>query len=82
MRGGAYQVVAVSGGFVEVSDDHVIILADSAEKSSDIDMERARSSAERAQRRIAEGEGDVDFNRATEALERANNRLKVRGQLK
>lgn len=79
---GAFQVVAVSGGFVEVSSDHVIVIADSAERASDIDIERAREAAERARRRVVEAPAELDTERARNALERANNRLRVTGHLK
>jgi F-type H+-transporting ATPase subunit epsilon len=66
---------AVHGGFVEVSNDRVIILSDVAELASQIDVERARQSRERAERR----EGDMDDVEAEAALRRAYARLEAAG---
>jgi F-type H+-transporting ATPase subunit epsilon len=49
---GADEVIAVHGGFVEVSNDTVTILSDAAEVGSQIDVERARRSAEQAEARL------------------------------
>ncbi|MGI8923466.1 MAG: F0F1 ATP synthase subunit epsilon [Fimbriimonadales bacterium] len=73
---GQEQKVAVSGGFVEASGDHVIILADSAERGVDIDRARAESAASRAKDRLANRDG-IDTPRAKSALERAENRLRL-----
>ncbi|SDK15016.1 F0F1 ATP synthase subunit epsilon [Sediminibacillus albus] len=69
--------LAVNGGFVEVRPDKVTILAQSAEKPSDIDVERARKAKERAERRLQTKQDDIDFRRAEHALRRAINRLDV-----
>jgi F-type H+-transporting ATPase subunit epsilon len=69
--------IAVSGGFLEVRPDKVTILAQSAEKPGDIDVERARRAKERAERRLEAKKDDVDFKRAELALKRAVNRLNV-----
>ncbi|WP_416151898.1 F0F1 ATP synthase subunit epsilon [Salipaludibacillus sp. HK11] len=72
------ELLAVSGGFMEVRPDEVNILAESAERPSDIDISRARASKERAQRRLDEAKRDnIDFKRAEMALKRAVNRLEV-----
>jgi F-type H+-transporting ATPase subunit epsilon len=71
--------LAVSGGFVEVGPDHVTILAETAERPSEIDAPRARSARERAEGRLG-GRGveeEVDFPRALQALARAQTRLQV-----
>jgi len=70
---------AVSGGFVEVRENKAILLAETAERTDEIDRERAMASRERAQKRLAEKESDVDIVRAKRALLRAVNRLKVVG---
>ncbi len=70
--------VAVSGGFAEVSDDKVTILAESAEHGREIDLDRAQSARERAEQRIAQTrEVEMDFIRAEAALRRAVVRIKV-----
>jgi F-type H+-transporting ATPase subunit epsilon len=78
---GRKREVAVSGGFMEVSLDHGIrIMAESAEFAEDIDVPRAESAKERAQRRISDydpAKQDTDIARAEAALKRALNRLQV-----
>ncbi|TCT26411.1 ATP synthase F1 subcomplex epsilon subunit [Melghiribacillus thermohalophilus] len=69
--------IAVSGGFLEVRPDKVTVLAQAAEKPSDIDVERARKAKERAERRLQAKQDDIDFKRAELALKRALNRLDV-----
>lgn len=70
--------VFVSGGFAEALPDRVTILAETAERRRDIDLERAKSALERARRRLAgEVEKDTDFIRAKAALDRALYRVKV-----
>jgi F-type H+-transporting ATPase subunit epsilon len=68
---------ATSGGFVEVRDNKVVMLAETAERSDEIDIERAQSAKERAQKRIAEKKLETEAERARAALSRALNRLKV-----
>lgn len=76
-------LVAVSGGFLEVRPDQVTVLAQAAEKSDEIDIERALAAKERAERRLQlSKQDDVDFRRAELALKRAINRLKVSGNFK
>jgi F-type H+-transporting ATPase subunit epsilon len=68
---GGREVAAVHGGFVEVSDDHVKILSDLAELSSQIDVERARRARERAEAAVQRGDDDhatADLARATARL--------------
>jgi F-type H+-transporting ATPase subunit epsilon len=71
--------VVVSGGFAEVRNDKVIILADSAERPEEIDRARAEQAKERAERRLSgRGSDDAtDYARATAALARALTRLQT-----
>ncbi|MGG3469481.1 F0F1 ATP synthase subunit epsilon [Neobacillus pocheonensis] len=78
LKDGKEELIAVSGGFLEVRPDQVTILAQSAEKGSDIDVERALRAKERAEQRLQEQRQDqIDFKRAELALQRAINRLAV-----
>lgn len=72
---------AVQGGFVEVRKEKVVILAESAERPEEIDIERAEAAKERAEARLkASGRQDeVDHRRAEMALQRAMNRIRVSG---
>jgi len=67
-----------AGGFVEVLADRVIVLADSAERAEDINVARAESSRDRAQKRLATpNDPAVDLKRAQASLTRALVRLQV-----
>ena len=66
----------VSWGYAEVGHDKVMILADSAEKSEEIDLERAMAARKRAEERLKHVE-NVDFARAESALERAVTRAQI-----
>ncbi len=69
--------IAVAWGFVEVLPDKVTILAETAERAEDIDVERARKSKQRAEERLRSASAEVDYQRALNALDRANVRLDV-----
>jgi F-type H+-transporting ATPase subunit epsilon len=71
--------LALAGGFAEVRNDKVIILADSAERPEEIDRGRAERARERAERRLGgrAEETDVNYVRAQAALARALARLSV-----
>jgi len=69
--------VAIAWGFAEVLPDKVTVLAETAERAENIDVERARKSKERAEERLRSASGEVDYQRALTALDRANVRLEV-----
>jgi len=80
--GGNEHRVFVSSGFAEALPDKVTILAESAERRRDIDLERARAALERAKKRMEEAakKDVVEYTRARAALERALHRLKAAGK--
>jgi F-type H+-transporting ATPase subunit epsilon len=70
---------ATSGGFMEVRENTVRILADAAERAEEIDKARAEEAKRRAEERIRSRQEDVDLARAEAALKRAIARLRVAG---
>ena len=77
-KGGEEVSLAISGGFLEVRPDKVVILADAAERVEEIDIHRAEEAKRRAEERLARRHAPgVDETRAEAALERALTRLKV-----
>jgi F-type H+-transporting ATPase subunit epsilon len=76
-RGSEEQVLAVGGGFLEVGDNQVVILADSAERAEEIDVARAEEARRRAGARLANRAPDVDYARASAALARSLARLRA-----
>lgn len=75
---GNERYVFVSGGFAEALPDKVTVLAESAERRRDIDMERVKAALARAKERLAAKKVvDINFTRARAALERAMYRMKL-----
>ena len=68
---------AVTGGFFEVLNDRVIVLADAAERADEIDIERAEQARQRAQTAIERRETTEDLAMAQAALQRALIRLRI-----
>jgi F-type H+-transporting ATPase subunit epsilon len=75
--GAEEQTLAVAWGFAEVLPDKVTILAESAERPSEIDVERARQAKARAEQRLSSGDVSVDVERSLSALHKAETRLEV-----
>ena len=73
--GGRRQSLAIDGGWVEVLPDHVRVLANHAERASEIDIQRAQEALHRAQERLGHPVPDMDVARALNALKRAQARL-------
>ncbi len=71
--------LAITGGFVEVAENKVSILADTAELAGEIDVARAMAAKERAERRLQQRQEGVDRARAEAAFRRAVNRLQAAG---
>ncbi len=68
---------STSGGILEVRDNKIIILADTAESLEDIDKERAKNSIKRADERLSAKDIKIDRERAKLSLKRAKSRLQV-----
>ncbi len=75
-KGNESRFFFVNWGYAEVGHEKVMILADSAEKSEEIDLERAIAAKKRAEERLKHVE-NVDFARAESALERAVTRAQI-----
>jgi len=76
-KGGNWTSLAVAWGFAEVLPDQVRVLAETAERAVEIDLERAMKARERAEQRLTKGGDDVDYDRARIALQRALIRIQV-----
>jgi len=77
---GQEETLMVSGGFCEVSNNKLTFLVESAERGTDIDVDRAMRAKERAEKRLAQAQSQkekIDRVRAEAALQRALNRIKV-----
>ncbi len=68
---------AISGGFLEVQRERIIVLADTAERDDEIDLQRAEEAKRRAEERLREKTSTLDASRAEAALQRSLTRLKV-----
>jgi len=73
---GDIEYVASSGGFAEVSASRVLVLADAAERASDIDVKRVEAAIEHARAQLSEG-GAASYGASQAALKRAMTRLEV-----
>lgn len=76
-KGGEEEIFAVSGGFVEVQPDRVIVLANTAERAEEIDLERAEAARQRAEKLLKERPPEVDMTVIEGSLRRSRIRLKV-----
>ena len=77
-KGGEEVSMAISGGFIEVRPDKVVVLADTAERAEEIDVARAEEAKQRARERLSEKQViGADEARVEASLRRALIRLKV-----
>ncbi len=77
VRPGGREVLAIGGGFMEVRESQVVILAEAAEHADEIDIARAEAARARARQAIDEAPDKQDMEKAMAALKRAEVRLRV-----
>ena len=75
--GSRKEVFAISGGFMEISGNRAIVLADAAEKPGEIDLVRAQDAQKRARERLRERTSGLDVDRADLALRKAISRIRL-----
>jgi F-type H+-transporting ATPase subunit epsilon len=75
-RGAEEEYLIVTGGFLEVRDDRVVILADAAERADEVDIARAEAARQKAREAMEHREGEVDLAATEAALARAVARLR------
>ena len=73
--GGGPHVYAISGGFVEVSENHVRVLADDAEAADDIQVDKARQQLEQANRDLQKAKETTEVEAALRAVQHAQARI-------
>lgn len=81
-QGAQTHFLAVAWGFAEVLPDRVTILAETAERADEIDVQRAQEAKQRAEERLQGGKTETDYDRAQSSLQRAETRLDVAGRSK
>jgi F-type H+-transporting ATPase subunit epsilon len=76
-KGGEMHKIALGGGFAEVTPGRVVVMADTAERAGEIDLDRARRAKERAEAEIKKALSidDETYTRSYAALERAMSRI-------
>jgi F-type H+-transporting ATPase subunit epsilon len=79
-RGGETHRLSVAWGFAEVLPDRVTILAETAEKASEINVQRAEVAKTQAAQALANPAPDLNYAEAENALKRAETRLEVAGK--
>ncbi|MGH2616484.1 MAG: F0F1 ATP synthase subunit epsilon [Thermomicrobiales bacterium] len=76
-KGNEEQSILVYGGFLEVGDNKVLVLADSAERAEEVDVERAENARRRAESSIASRQSTIELEEAQASLRRANLQLRI-----
>ncbi len=74
-RGDEWDEVFISGGFLEVQPDFITVLADAAERASDVDEAAAAEALRKAEEEVSSHDGDLDYARAASELAIATARL-------
>ena len=78
--GGTRQVLVIDGGFVEIFDNHVRVLADHAEYARDIDVESARQDLDKANEALKSAHDTAESEAALRAMQKAQARLDAAGK--
>jgi F-type H+-transporting ATPase subunit epsilon len=76
-KGGTEQILFISGGFVEVRPDKVVVMADLAERSDEIDEQRAIEARKRAEAELESAREPADIARVRAALQTALMRERI-----
>jgi len=77
-KGGSEEFFAIAGGFLQVRPDKVVVMAETADMASEIDLEKAMDARREAEQQLSEGfEEPADLARARAALQRALLRIRV-----
>lgn len=74
---GKQKIFTTSGGYLEIQNNNISIIAETAEWAEEIELERAREAERRARKRLESHGGGLDIDRAKLSLVRALNRIKV-----
>jgi len=75
-KGGATERMMIAGGFLEVSRNNVSVLADTAERADEIDVEAAKAERESSERELSQWKGsEEELETEKERLEKAQARL-------
>jgi F-type H+-transporting ATPase subunit epsilon len=79
-KGEVSEYLALSWGYVEVASDRVMVLAETAEKATEIDLKRADDSREAAEKILTAGREDAEYEKAKVRLEKSVIRVQIAGK--
>lgn len=79
-KGEESEYLALSWGYVEVASDRVMVLAETAEKATEIDTKRAEDSRQAAEKILTAGKEDVEYEKAQVRLEKSVIRIQIAGK--
>ncbi len=79
-KGEETEYLALSWGYVEVASDRVMVLAETAEKATEIDIKRAEDSREAAEKILTAGKEDAEYEKAQVRLEKSIIRVQIAGK--
>ncbi len=81
-QGGNEEVIYVSGGYLEVQPNQVIVLADTGLRATDIDEAKAVAAKEKAEKAMENSTGELDYSKAAAELARASAMLRTLEELR